>query len=609
MPSTIDPTKPLDGVPAIKADLRANLQAAKTELDHGGFVEGFNPVNYGPPASTAVADHLAAVDAALAALGPGFEGTISVKDPVFGAIGDGVADDTAPIQNALNSTATIIFLPRGTYRITAPLSVPPGNALVGAGTATIIDAAGLPDQLDPGAVHCYGTVTLLPTLASSIDEGDEKFTFSSGIDGLVQHGDAVVFKDDRDQSFMAQGAQRDGFTAICLERDGTIFYPTSFAKRTLPSPRIGGGTVGDLEIGVLDRRGVTLRNFTLRGRGWGHQIGTSSGEGIGISLRYLANVRVDGVEALAFPTVGLELDRCSRFSVTNSRFSGHAGNWTNASARFGAFCGGSSYGSFTNCVFQATRHAIDFGVGGGESPLRQFPCNDIVLDSCTLEVPSENAWMAPDSVVTWACSFHEGAYDVIISNNQINGGVSLRGYGHKLVGNVIRMGAHLANLPPIIGDHLGPRFGCVIRGNAIRSRTTNTVIKLDFDRVDTGAYNDGLLQISDNVISVPAGTTLEIIEITGSPGAQSSAIIANNIVQSTNSQPFLDILSSIDEVFVHGNKLASSMSIGTLTGPNVWRGVDNMIGGNVIHHNLPTSSSGLPSGAIWQNGSTLAIVP
>ena len=33
MPSQIDPTKPVDGAPAIKADLRANLQSAKDEIE------------------------------------------------------------------------------------------------------------------------------------------------------------------------------------------------------------------------------------------------------------------------------------------------------------------------------------------------------------------------------------------------------------------------------------------------------------------------------------------------------------------------------------------------------------------------------------------------
>jgi hypothetical protein len=33
MASAIDPTKPSDGVPAVKSDLRANLAAAKNEIE------------------------------------------------------------------------------------------------------------------------------------------------------------------------------------------------------------------------------------------------------------------------------------------------------------------------------------------------------------------------------------------------------------------------------------------------------------------------------------------------------------------------------------------------------------------------------------------------
>jgi hypothetical protein len=40
---------------------------------------------------------------------------VSVKD--FGAVGDGVADDTAAIQAALNTTSKAIYFPQGTYRV------------------------------------------------------------------------------------------------------------------------------------------------------------------------------------------------------------------------------------------------------------------------------------------------------------------------------------------------------------------------------------------------------------------------------------------------------------------------------------------------------------
>ena len=64
-----------------------------------------------------------------------FGDTVSVKD--FGAVGDGVADDTAAINSALLASPAV-FLPTGTYRTTAPITLNDSNILVGAGITSII---------------------------------------------------------------------------------------------------------------------------------------------------------------------------------------------------------------------------------------------------------------------------------------------------------------------------------------------------------------------------------------------------------------------------------------------------------------------------------------
>lgn len=51
----------------------------------------------------------------------------NVKDPAYGALGDGSADDTSAISAAISAAATagggIVFFPEGTYRITSAISV------------------------------------------------------------------------------------------------------------------------------------------------------------------------------------------------------------------------------------------------------------------------------------------------------------------------------------------------------------------------------------------------------------------------------------------------------------------------------------------------------
>lgn len=67
---------------------------------------------------------------------------LSVKD--FGAMGDGVTDDTAAIQSAMNSMTNggVLFVPGGTYIVSATLTIPYSNIkLLGSGNASVLKAA------------------------------------------------------------------------------------------------------------------------------------------------------------------------------------------------------------------------------------------------------------------------------------------------------------------------------------------------------------------------------------------------------------------------------------------------------------------------------------
>lgn len=64
-----------------------------------------------------------------------FSDLVSVKD--FGAAGDGVSDDTLAIQQALAAHDSV-FVPEGTYLITAPVTLGVSQSLIGAGQKAVI---------------------------------------------------------------------------------------------------------------------------------------------------------------------------------------------------------------------------------------------------------------------------------------------------------------------------------------------------------------------------------------------------------------------------------------------------------------------------------------
>lgn len=86
-----------------------------------------------------------------------FNACLSVLD--FGAKGDGITDDTSAIQAAIDA-GTLVRIPAGTYRVTAPLHILTNYALIeGAGMPTI--------RADSGEVLHIGngsTILLNPTL-------------------------------------------------------------------------------------------------------------------------------------------------------------------------------------------------------------------------------------------------------------------------------------------------------------------------------------------------------------------------------------------------------------------------------------------------------------
>ena len=102
--------------------------------------------------------------------------TVSVKD--FGAVGDGVTDDSSAIQAAIDSALSVLF-PPATY-LCSNVNVPSNRTLIGEGATLFTNGT----SAILSAIGVLGTLTLLTSDANS---GDEFFSTTSA-SGFVEGG-------------------------------------------------------------------------------------------------------------------------------------------------------------------------------------------------------------------------------------------------------------------------------------------------------------------------------------------------------------------------------------------------------------------------------------
>jgi len=130
---------------------------------------------------------LAGLVAAVSVMAPPSEDRIVATAPPYSARGDGVTDDTAAIQRAMDALGTrggVVYLPKGQYLIKGRLNVPPGVTLKGVWESVPAHNGfrdqGLPKPTDDGT-------TLLMTADANKEEAPAAITLNtnSTLKGVV----------------------------------------------------------------------------------------------------------------------------------------------------------------------------------------------------------------------------------------------------------------------------------------------------------------------------------------------------------------------------------------------------------------------------------------
>lgn len=96
----------------------------------------------------------------------------------YGATGDGVADDTVAIQAALDAGVGSVFIPAGSFKITAALLVPSNTKITGAGIGATV--------IKHGASQCFKNKDYLTTGNSNISISNISFDADATFNGAIQ---------------------------------------------------------------------------------------------------------------------------------------------------------------------------------------------------------------------------------------------------------------------------------------------------------------------------------------------------------------------------------------------------------------------------------------
>ena len=245
--------------------------------------------------------------------------TVSVKD--FGAVGDGVADDTAAIQAALDSGATRVYGPGGTY-LTGSLTIPSNVELYGDGAATVF-------KLKPAA-----NATVIRN--SNQSGGNVNITLRDiAIDGNKANntaGSCVSFV--KVTGFKLQNVK-------AYDSDDHVFALTEVTRgQVLECSATGaaGATMVGLLLGASYPSTTNAVDVEVRGGYY-----ANNGQD-GVLFEAGSNVRIIGVTANSNGQTGVKIgSTASRYIVANCYTEGNITGFKSQQASNGEFVGNIAY--------------------------------------------------------------------------------------------------------------------------------------------------------------------------------------------------------------------------------------------------------------------------
>ena len=230
------------------------------------------------------------------------KGIKSVKD--FGAVGDGVTDDTEAFNAAMQSTEEAIYIPRGTYIVSAQVEVKNAKLIFGDGQNSVVKLKG-----DTPSNKNYG-----------VNEAEIHIFDILNVENVTLKN----FKLDANKSEYTNYQQQ--------YRAGTNFTVPLYILRsnntTIENMYICNGIIEGIYVGISDN--VTIKDTVAYGNGY------SQDDASGLHFDSCDNVIVDNYTAYENGFYGLLLTATTNAKVNNCKLNrnGFAGLYVQYNSQF-----------------------------------------------------------------------------------------------------------------------------------------------------------------------------------------------------------------------------------------------------------------------------------
>ena len=379
----------------------------------------------------------------------------------YGAVGNGIADDTDAFEDAVLAVATTgqtLYIPAGTYKINREISTTGHLNIVGDGNKTVLDFSGTVTGTTGKALSVSGSLVPLSDITADLAKNSQTVVFPTTAHGLVP-GDVFVIYNTTDYSY-------SGFRYYYRAGEWCEVFGVSGATVKISNPLYAGYVATSVDLYKMNSVSVSLRNFRI--------IGTTVESLITITL--CKGPVVENVTGYLENNSIVSFDRCYKATAINLDL-------------FNKGDGGDDYGLvITNSQdveviggnFYSRRHGV---TTGGAADVGCVPCRNVRVIGATFKNDVNSGTISAD--------FHGNTEDSVYDNCRIYNGTTWQGKDNRLVNCVV-------------SDNFD--YNCIyaaeIKGGYFTAENCTFLVS-----GDPSATSRGIIDIGGNSTAVSADTT------------------------------------------------------------------------------------------------------